>query len=131
MSFQDRYLGRGWAFPFRFDPAGGGISMSVGEENIRQNITVILGTRPGERQMLPDFGCRIHDLLFAPNVRSVSGLAQRHVQEALQKWEPRIQVEKVDASPDPSGAIRVTVVYKVIATGVMEQLEHVVSRAGR
>ena len=59
-------LGRGWSFPFTIDPARGGVALSEFEENIRQNITIILGTRPGERQMLPQFGCRIHELLFAP-----------------------------------------------------------------
>lgn len=131
MSIKDRYLGRGWAFPFRFDPAGGGVAMSTAEENIRQNITIILGTRPGERQMLPDFGCRIHELLFAPNTRNVSSIASRHVQDALRRWESRISVESVDATPDPSGAIRVAVVYKITSTGVTERLEHVVSRSGR
>jgi phage baseplate assembly protein W len=49
-------LGRGWAFPFGFDSATGAVSVSEFEENIRQNITIILGTKPGERQMLPAFG---------------------------------------------------------------------------
>ena len=131
MSIEERHLGRGWAFPFRFDPAGGGASMSSADENIRQNITIILGTRPGERQMLPDFGCRIHELLFAPNTRNVSNIASRHVQDALRRWEPRISVESVDATPDPSGAIRVAVAYRVTSTGTAEILEHLVSRSSR
>ena len=59
MTIRKEFLGRGFAFPFHFDPAGGGVAMSEYEENIRQNISIILGTQPGERQMLPAFGCRI------------------------------------------------------------------------
>ena len=41
------------------------------EENIRESVTIILGTQPGERQMLPEFGCRIHELMFAPATRDI------------------------------------------------------------
>ena len=46
------FLGRGWAFPFHFDSASGAVAYSEFEENIRQNIMIIIGTRVGERQML-------------------------------------------------------------------------------
>ena len=58
------FLGRGWKFPFGFDPASGGVALSEFEENIRESVTIILGTQPGERQMLPEFGCRIHGRLI-------------------------------------------------------------------
>ena len=77
MAVKKEFLGRGWAFPFHFDPAGGGVALSEFEENIRQNITIIIGTRPGERQMLPEFGCRIHELLFSPSTASTAHQAAR------------------------------------------------------
>ena len=58
------FLGKGWNFPFGYDKSNGSVLFSSGVENIRQNILIILGTRQGERQMLPRFGCKIHDLLF-------------------------------------------------------------------
>jgi phage baseplate assembly protein W len=127
---QKEFLGRGWAFPFRFDPASGAVGFSQYEENIRQCITVILGTRPGERQMLPDFGCRIHELLFAPNNQTTAQVAAGHIREALGRWEPRIDVESVDASTDPSGAIRLEVVYMIISTGAVQNVVHMVSNTG-
>ena len=48
------FLGKGWSFPFGIDVASGGIEVSAYEENIRQCIGIIIGTRKGERQMLPD-----------------------------------------------------------------------------
>lgn len=131
MAVRKEFLGRGFAFPFRFDRAGGGVAMSEYEENIRQNVSIILGTQPGERQMLPDFGCRIHELLFAPNNGYAGQLAAQHVEEALRRWEPRIQVEQVDAVPDPSGSIRVQVQYRIVSTGAVERLEQVVASAPR
>jgi phage baseplate assembly protein W len=114
------FLGRGWNFPFGVDPARGGVALSEFEENIRQNITIILGTKPGERQMLPGFGCRIHELLFAPNTRATGAMISHHVEEALARWEPRIQVLSVDAEPEQSGAVRVAVEYRVLATDAVQ-----------
>lgn len=116
------FLGRGWAFPFQFDAARGTVGLSEFEENIRQNITIILGTKPGERQMLPAFGCRIHELLFAPNTRATAAMISHHVEEALARWEQRIEVLKVDAQPEPNGAVRVEVEYRIVATDAIQNL---------
>jgi hypothetical protein len=115
------FLGRGWWFPFRFDPASGGVALSEFEENIRQCITVILGTKPGERQMLPEFGCRMHELIFAPNTDSTATMVRYHIERALMKWEPRIEVESVNAWPDQAGMIRVEVKYTIISTGQAQE----------
>jgi hypothetical protein len=131
MAIRKEFLGRGFAFPFHFDPAGGGVALSEYEENIRQSISIILGTQPGERQMLPNFGCRIHELLFAPNNGYAGQIAAEYVKEALRRWEPRIEVEQVTASPDPSGSIRVQVEYRIVSTGAVERLEQVVASSSR
>lgn len=115
-------LGRGWAFPFGFDSASSGVAWSEFEENIRENITIILGTRPGERQMLPAFGCRIHEMMFAPNTSNTSAIIAHHVHEALTRWEPRIEVVKVEATPGQAGSVRVQVDYRVRATDALQSL---------
>ena len=65
MSSADEFIGRGWAFPLRVD-ATGGIALVSREREIEEAIRLILGTAPGERPMRPEFGCRIHDFVFAP-----------------------------------------------------------------
>lgn len=120
-------LGRGWGFPFQFDSAKGGVAYSEFEENIRQNITIILGTKPGERQMLPQFGCRIHELLFAPNTRATSAMIAHHVEEALRRWEPRIEVVKVDSRGESNGSVRVEVEYKIRLTDAVQTLVYTLS----
>ena len=127
MATHKEFLGRGWAFPFHFDPATGRVATSEFEENIRQSITIILGTRPGERQMLPQFGCRVHELLFAPNTPITARRAKLYVEEALRAWEPRIEVVEVRSEPDPAGAIRLEVTYRIPSTGATETLSHVVT----
>lgn len=116
------FLGQGWGFPFGFDRADGGVSLSAHEENIRQSISLILGTRPGERQMLPEFGCNIHELMFSPNTRATATRVSHLVMEALARWEPRIEVTKVEAWPDGAGTIRLMVQYTVRSTMTRQEL---------
>lgn len=116
-------LGRGWSFPFRFDPSTGGVSTSGGEENIRESMTIILGTRPGERQMLPDFGCRIHELMFAPGTAANAALITWHVKQALLKWEPRVDVIGVESTVEGGGKVRVQVRYRVKTTQAEQTLD--------
>jgi phage baseplate assembly protein W len=111
------FLGVGWKFPVDVDRRKG-LAMSQYEGNIEESILVILGTALGERIMRPDFGCGIHDLIFAPNNSNTHGLIIYHVKEALMKWEPRIQALSVDVEIDdrePS-KIYAKVEYQVIAT---------------
>ncbi len=112
-----RFTGAGWAFPLRTD-ATGGIALVTREREIEEAIRIVLGTVPGERPMRPEFGCRIHDLVFAPNDATTTGLAVYYVEEALAMWEPRIRVLDVRAAPDPERAERllVEVEYEIKAT---------------
>jgi phage baseplate assembly protein W len=98
MANRREFLGRGWRFPVAINRTGG-IATSSQEENIRESIFVILGTAPGERIKRLDFGCDIHELLFAPNNPITAGLAIHYCEEALRKWEPRIQDIQVTAEP--------------------------------
>ena len=95
----DEFIGRGWAFPLRTD-ATGGIAMVSREREIEEAIRLILGTSPGERPMRPEFGCRIHDFVFASADASTAGLVADEVRRALGRWEPRIDVVDVAVSFD-------------------------------
>lgn len=121
------FLGRGWRFPFGFDGAEGGVAYSEHEQNIRESITIILGTKPGERHTLPEFGCRIYEQMFSPHTRASAAIIAHHVEDALARWEPRIEVTKVDSWPDPGGTVRVMVHYTVKATHSEETLDLMLS----
>jgi phage baseplate assembly protein W len=87
-------IGRGWTFPVGVS-GGGGIALSADTAEIDESIAIILETVPGERVMRPNFGCRIHELAFAPLNESTLGLVEQYVREALGWWEPRIEVNEV------------------------------------
>src|SRR6478672_9532629 len=83
------FLGKGLRFPVSVN-LNGGVSTSAFEENVRQSIFIILGTAPGERINRPKFGCRIHDLMFAPNNPLTAARAEQFCEEAIYKYEPRV-----------------------------------------
>jgi phage baseplate assembly protein W len=110
------FLGKGWQFPVAL--AGGRIAMSACEESIRESIWIILATARGERQMRPDFGCGIHDLVFATGSAETAGRVATDVREALILWEPRIDLENVDVRSDPAepGRLLIQIEYRVRST---------------
>jgi phage baseplate assembly protein W len=108
------FLGVGWRFPVAVT-ADGQIDRAGDEDAIADAIWLILSTAKGERAMRPDFGCGIHDLVFAVAGATTAGLAAQHVHEALVLWEPRIQVLDVTAAPAP-GALHIRIEYRVRST---------------
>ena len=110
------FLGVGWNFPIALD--SGQIARARYEESVRQAIWMILGTSRGERIMRPDFGCGIHDLVFAINSVSTAGDVASEVRRALLEWEPRIEVLNVSAAPDAAqpNLLLIEIDYQVLTT---------------
>jgi phage baseplate assembly protein W len=110
-------VGSGWSFPVHAD-ARGRIALARREQDIEEAIRVILLTPKGQRVMRPEFGCEIHNLIFAPNDGTTAGLATYYVEEALAMWEPRIKVLDVKATPDQDDDSRlmIRVEYEIKAT---------------
>lgn len=111
------FLGRGWKFPVDVRSTGQ-IEMSKYETDIREAIWIILGTSKGERVMRQDFGCGIHDFVFATINTTTTGMIAASVREALTMWEPRMEIISVDVSTDRAdeGKLLISIDYRVIRT---------------
>lgn len=116
MANNNDFLGRGLRFPVSVN-LNGGVSSSQLEENVRQSIFIILGTAPGERLSRPDFGCRIHDLMFAPNNDITAARAEVYCEEAIYKYEPRIQKVVCRAGPNRDEPNRLDVRLEYVIAG--------------
>jgi uncharacterized protein len=114
------FLGRGFRFPVSLN-LNGGLSSSSLEENVRQSVFVILATAPGERLMRPDFGCRIHDLMFAPNHAITAARAAVYCEEAVYKYEPRISFVQCMAGPNAAEPNRLDVRIEYVIAGKNEK----------
>ena len=112
------FLGLGWKFPVQVDPTTGRIEISKYEQDVREAIWIILSTARGERVMRPEFGCGIHDLVFAPISAATVGEVENNVREALINWEPRIEIINLEVSDEESfnGKLLISLDYRVRTT---------------
>jgi phage baseplate assembly protein W len=118
-----RLKGQGVAFPLRVG-ADGRLAWSAGEHNIRESLRLVLMTEPGERPRLPAFGAGLGQFQFEPNDLPTHALIQRRIEDALARWEPRIQLDRVDVVADrndPQTAIA-TITYRLVATQTRERI---------
>jgi uncharacterized protein len=111
----EEFVGAGWAFfPMRTDITGR-IVLVTSHQEIEESIRLILATAPGERPMRPDFGCAIHDFVFAPADSATAGQIAFEVRAALDRWEPRIDVleVQVDFSAAGEGTLHIQIGYRI------------------
>lgn len=124
MDERKAFLGRGWAMPVDVDPSTGLIAMVEYEEDIRQSILIILETAKGERTMRPNFGCGIHDLVFEAIDTTALTRIKSEVEEALRRFEARIDVLDivVDEDATAQGELLVQLEYRVRRTNQIGNL---------
>jgi hypothetical protein len=117
MNRDKEFVGQGLAFPLQVNPRGE-VALVTGATDIEQAIGIILGTIPGERVMRPNFGCRAWELVFASNNAETQTMLITYVQQALEFWEPRIELTSVDVSTDINDetALLVEINYEIKTT---------------
>lgn len=94
------------------------------EKSVRQSIKIILQTRPGERLMRPSFGGGLESYLHEPNTLTTRRQIRDLITESLERWEPRILLDRVDVweveeRPD---TVRVEIVYRLRRTNQAQQM---------
>ena len=110
---EQKYLGRGWAFPLQLNVQGG-IQLRSEAQKVRESIWLILRTELGERVYRPDFGSRLSELMFAPMNTDTLLQIRLYVREALEKWEPRILLDRVITDADPvRGRVDIIITYRL------------------
>ncbi len=92
-------------------------------QSVREQIQVLLSTRPGEQLMHPGFGAGLENLLTEPNTVATRSRIQELVGDALKRWEDRIVVDGIavdpvsDAATDVPDGVRVEIAYRLLRTG--------------
>jgi phage baseplate assembly protein W len=88
-------------------------------ESVRQQLTVILSTRPGEQLMRPTFGAGLTEFLGESDTVATRQRVYDRVIQSLAQWEPRIDVNRVDVDdlPGRPGWLRIEIGYRIVRTG--------------
>jgi phage baseplate assembly protein W len=117
---------RDYAFPFRIDSGTRQAAEAGYADHVQQMVRQLLLTSPGERTDLPELGCGLRQLLFAPHSEALDATTQMVITAALGRWlAGRIEVRQVhiataEEAPDRAQLL-VEVTYLVLATRTVEQ----------
>lgn len=103
----------GILFPFQKGPEGIPAT-ETNEEIIKNDLTLLLNTRRGERVMLPTFGIDLERLIFDNTGPLLRAKAFRMVSDAISNWETRVSLVNVLVTEDTHTVI-IDVVYEINA----------------
>jgi phage baseplate assembly protein W len=121
-----------YAFPFRIDPASRRGALTGYATHVDQMIRQVLLTSPGERIDVPEFGCGLRQLIFAPHSEALNSTVNLIVLQALSRWLAgvvNVQKVTVDQSPQAAdlGQLLIEIQYVLLATNTPGQLQVLVS----
>lgn len=118
------FLGTGWSFPPTFTRAGYVVEMASAERDIRESLWILFSTSPGERIMVPEYGCSLWEMVFRGIDKGLMTDLEDAVATAILDWEPRIDVVAVSVEPDATvdGKVLVSVDYVVRQTNSRSNL---------
>jgi uncharacterized protein len=112
------FLGTGWSFPPSFDAVSGQALLTSDEADIQLSLQILLSTRPGERVMVPGYGCNLDEMLFEPVTTTFKTYISETIRKAILYYEARIDLQSVtiDDSRQTEGVVLVILVYMVRTT---------------
>lgn len=118
MNTEKSFLGRGWSFPPEFQKETGVVKMLEDEADIKSSLEILLATRPGERIMLPEYGCNLEELLFKPMNLTLKTYVIDLIKTAILYHEPRIDVNKIDidTADELNGVLMINIDYTIRTT---------------
>jgi len=118
MKHKKTFLGVGWKFPPTFDKTSGSVMLVSEEEDIKESLNILLSTKPGERIMIPEYGCNLQKMVFEGIGVSTITQIKSMIQDAILFFEPRIILENIEVSKDSEndGLLLVNLVYTIRKT---------------
>lgn len=117
------FRGSGWRFPIQ--PGADGSLGYIGlDDNVAQSVELLLRTAAGERLMRPEFGTTAPSMVFDADSEQNLFQLEQALSDAVRRWEPRVEVEQVQAERDSAreGRVAVTVTYRVLRTNTVRNL---------
>lgn len=111
--------GTGWKFPPEFvAPVAENdscLKMSAGTENVAQSLSLLFQTQPGERIMLPAWGCDLQSAMFGSIAEGTLSALQSQIAESVARYEPRAVNVVVNVQEDSTqhSTVNIVVTYRL------------------
>jgi phage baseplate assembly protein W len=71
------------------------IDISYDEAAIKNSLTNIFTTFPGQKLLVPDFGLNLYQFLFMPATQSMARVIGDRILEGINRFEPRVTVTNI------------------------------------
>lgn len=98
---------------FTINPRTGDVAAKYDDNAIRGALRNIIHTKHYDRPFQPHIGCQLHNLLFENMDPLTLSLAERTIRDAINKFEPRVDLLSVNLSPLSTGELNIEVIYKI------------------
>lgn len=124
MKHRKTFLGVGWKFPPTFDKHTKSVEMVSEEADIQESLHILLSTRPGERIMLPEYGCDTYALVFEAIDATNISVMKRMIERAILYFEPRITLNEVKISfvEETEGLLNIDLDYTIRKTNTRSNM---------
>lgn len=118
MKHRKTFLGIGWKFPPTFDKNIKSVEMISEADDIRESLFILLSTKPGERVMLPNYGCDMKAMVFESVNESNINFMKNLIENAVLFYEPRITLEDVEFRFEDqlNGKLLIELIYTIRKT---------------
>jgi hypothetical protein len=92
--------------------------------DISESLRILLSTNPGERVMLPAFGCGLRRMVFEDITEQMMTEMKEMIRKAILFFEPRITLNRIDTQVvDPlGGELEISIDYTVRTTNTRHNL---------
>lgn len=109
--------------PFRKGHSGGVAEIDDIDKHIKDKIIDILFTIPGERVNLPEYGCRIRDLVFEGNSEVLEAATKFNVYHSLRCWMgEEVEIEDVTVFNEEE-TLFIQIFYRRLDSRIPSRLE--------
>lgn len=98
---------------FTMNPRTRDVANKLDDNAIRGALKNLIHTRHYERPFNPNLGCQIHDLLFEMNDQMTMFIAERTIQDSIQKFEPRITILDIRVTSTEDNEMYIELTYKI------------------
>ena len=88
----------GFSYPVKANATRGFFSKASNVEAVKASLYQLLRTNPGERVMLPEFGCSLNNLLFSPLDQDLVEEIKNRIVRSISRYLPSLKILKLKVS---------------------------------